>query len=167
MIRKRHPFGIWNSNYESWSFKGSSLFSHSLVIEYNFSPDKIRIEILACEQCSTALEHNLEPRFKAKAAALNKVASKQARDLSKVLSMPMCSQWTLLNKFNQKYIKHLCLLNFCNRVELDQTTSKCLVCCHFQPKSTLIYVPNHVFIFLNIKVILLFEQNVAIPAIVR
>ena len=31
--------------------------------------------------------------------------AKQARDLSKVLSMPMCSQWTLLNKFNQKYIQ--------------------------------------------------------------
>ena len=93
--------------------------------------------------------------------------AKQARDLSKVLSMPMCSQWTLLNKFNQKYIKPFCLLNFCKLFELDQTTSKCLVCCHFQPKSTLIYVPNHVFIFLNIKVILLFEKNVAIPAIVR
>ena len=60
--------------------------------------------------------------------------AKLARDLSKVLSMPMCSQWTLLNKFNQKYIKFLCLLDFCNRVELDQITSKCLVCCHLQPK---------------------------------
>ena len=61
-------------------FKGSSLLViHALVIEYNFSPDKIRIEILACEQCSTALEHYLEPRFKAKAAALNKVAPKQSK----------------------------------------------------------------------------------------
>ena len=65
--------------------------------------------------------------------------AKQARDLSKVLSMPMCSQWTFSNNFDQKYIKPFCLLNFCNMVGLDQITSKCLVCCHLQHQNQCMY----------------------------